>query len=231
MLLNAPLIPFFLGIFANVSKESDFDPEYLFEVNKTVIEYRDMGKFVQTTQLNSTVTCHPFLMKSLQCDLHDVMISEYSNFTQTVYTWKRLEVEQSFEMDFNNCGLRGILEKNHMRMTHSLISDIGCQFNLFFDIRNHALNSSFVKDKTTSSGYICDITYDIDETHMRKNAFKETNSNFQIKLLTEDFSNQKDSHIYIVDNKTDCMSLGFHDFIMESEIVRIHIFFSYTCFD
>ncbi|XP_011051499.1 PREDICTED: uncharacterized protein LOC105144341 [Acromyrmex echinatior] len=211
MLLNAPLIPFFLGIFANVSKESDFAPEYLFEVNKTVIEYGNMGKFFQVTQLSSTVTCHPFLMETLYCDLHNVMTSKHSKF-QTV-TWKRLEDKQSFRMDFNYCGLQSLLhrEKNYKEIYRGLISDIGSQFNLFFDIRN-ALNSSLVENVTTSSG-TCDITCDID---MKKNAFKETN--FQIKLLTEDFSNQKDSRVYIINNKTDCTSLGFHDIMMELEI-------------
>ncbi|KYN41345.1 hypothetical protein ALC56_04497, partial [Trachymyrmex septentrionalis] len=210
----------YLGILANVSKESDFDPKYLFEVNKTVIEYNDMGKFFQTIQISSAVTCHPFLMESLYCDLHNVMISKYSNLIQTV-VWNRLEDKQSFRMDFNYYGLQSILqhEKNRNKIYSRLISDIGSQFNLFFYIRNHALNSSLIENVTTLSGYICDITYDIDMTHMEKNAFKETNFNFQIKLL-KDFSNQKDSRIYIVDNKTDCMSLGFHDIIMESEIVR-----------
>jgi len=59
---------------------------------------------------------------------------------------------------------------------------------------------------------------------MKKNVFKEMNFNFQIKLLTKDFSNQKDSRVYTVDNKTDCMSLR-HDIIMESKIVHIYIFF------
>jgi len=76
-------------------------------MNKTVIEYDDMGKFFQSAQLSSTVTCHPFLMESLYCDLYNVMTSKHSNLIQTVM-WKRLKDKQSFRMNFNYCGLQSI---------------------------------------------------------------------------------------------------------------------------
>jgi len=116
----------YLAIDANVSN-SNFDPEYLYEVNKTTIVHREP---LQTTQLTSTMICHPY-PESLRCFLHNMMFVttlKYEHFKQDVIeevAREQFKIEKWFEMKFNDHGLENTFVKNDAeKMIESLIKHI-----------------------------------------------------------------------------------------------------------
>ncbi|EGI67428.1 hypothetical protein G5I_04073 [Acromyrmex echinatior] len=197
MLANATLIPFFLGIFTNVS---NFDPEYVFEMNKVTITYKPQ---IETAGFSSSITCHPFQMDNLRCFVHDIkhvistdQISEKSN---------RIKVGQWFEMKFTDTrGIQDVLiiEKRPKKLIKNFMKDIIHQFNIgpVGDIENVNNTHEFKKydlmgEEKTPIGK-CISTYLTQIGKYKMDGHKETNSSFQIGLLKDRFD-QKDLYVYI----------------------------------
>ncbi|XP_011051506.1 PREDICTED: uncharacterized protein LOC105144347 [Acromyrmex echinatior] len=219
MLANATLIPFFLGIFTNVS---NFDPEYVFEMNKVTITYKPQ---IETAGFSSSITCHPFQMDNLRCFVHDIkhvistdQISEKSN---------RIKVGQWFEMKFTDTrGIQDVLiiEKRPKKLIKNFMKDIIHQFNIgpVGDIENVNNTHEFKKydlmgEEKTPIGK-CISTYLTQIGKYKMDGHKETNSSFQIGLLKDRFD-QKDLYVYIKKYRNNCIySSHFAHFLGKGKV-------------
>lgn len=198
-------------------------------MNKLTITYTPR---ITTTELSSRITCHSFLTNSLRCFVHDIKYVTSINRTSDLNN--RIEVGQWLEMKFMQYsrGVHNILVtgKKPTKLIKSFMKDIIHQFNVgnISDIENANDTHAFRKD-----GYIgqektpigrCITTYLTEVGRYKKNAYEETNSSFQIRLLKERFD-QKDIHVRIEKNRKDCIySSPFSDFLGKRQMVCIHIF-------
>ncbi|XP_011051507.1 PREDICTED: uncharacterized protein LOC105144348 [Acromyrmex echinatior] len=215
MLVNVTLIPFFLGIVANVSEDSYFNPEYLYKMNKIKIEY---GVYDDITKLNSTIACHPIQMKILRCYLYDIT----SNYLDEKFILSNLQGKW-FEMEFNN---RGVLnaskpKSNVPKNSRNFIRDIVSQFNININIKIHGFEEDRylgIMNENTLIG-ICTTTYNTAIIYREKNANEQMDSNFQIRLLKNHFFDQKDLHVHIVKNRQNCTySSDFVNFLKDGKV-------------
>jgi len=225
----------FIYLAIDVSNVSNFDPEYLYEVNKTTVVHREP---LQTTQLTSTIICHPY-PTSLRCLLHDMMFVttlKYEHFKQDVIeeiARELFKIRQWFEMKFNNHGLESTLvdtqyTKNDAdKMIKSLIKHIVQQFN--FDLMTSELQSGTAIKESTPIGS-CMTKYNIDVVYLNKSTNEKADSNFQIKPLSklmtsEQLAKEKQLHLHIVKNRKHChYSMKFSDFLNGMEVVRVYIY-------
>lgn len=224
MLVNAILIPYFLGIFTNVSKESDFDPEYLFEMNKVTVKY---NPYVRSTNLSSRITCHPFQTNSLRCFIHN--ITHVTSLNRTSDINNRVEIGQWFEMKFFEYSpeIQNILvtEKVPTKFIKSFMKDIIHQFNIgqIADIRHVKdaegfRKSSYVGLQKTPIGK-CLTKCIMKLRKYKKDTNEGLDPNFQIRLLDSHFD-QKDIHVHIKKNRNrDCIySMPYADFLNKGEV-------------
>ncbi|KYN03195.1 hypothetical protein ALC62_06062 [Cyphomyrmex costatus] len=206
MLVNITLIPFLLGIISNVSEDFTFFPEYLYEIHQTQIKY---GKINNITKLNSTLTCHPVHAENLRCYLHDIMSTESSfvqNLNQENISSNPIQNEEWFMMEFNNRGVYITIIESSVTNSINLIPDIVSQFSIGINIK---INNRFeenrylgIMNENTTIG-TCTTTYKTIVIY--RNKTNETmDSKFQIKLLKNNFSSQKDLNIHIVKNRKNC---------------------------
>ncbi|KYN16231.1 hypothetical protein ALC57_11517, partial [Trachymyrmex cornetzi] len=215
----------YLGIFTNVSKESDFDPEYVFEMSKVTIMYKPQ---IETTGFSSPITCHSFQTDRLRCFVHD--IKYVTSINQISETSNQIEVGQWFEMKFmqNSRGIRDILvtEKKPTKLTKNFMKDIIHQFNIgpIGDIENANITHGFKKygfigrEKTPIGK--CISTYLTELRRFKKDAYEETNSSFQIRVLKGHFD-QKDLHVYVKKFRSNCTySSHFADFLGRGKVTK-----------
>ena len=196
-------------------------------MNKVTITYKPQ---IETAGLSSLITCHPFQTDSLRCFVHD--IKHVISKDQISETSNRIEVGQWFEMKFmHSRGIQDILitEKEPTKLIKNFMKDIIHQFNIgsIGDIENVNDIHGFKKyghmgEEKTPIGK-CITTYLTQVGRYKKDAHKETNSNFQIKLLNGHFD-QKDLHVYIKKFRNNCIySSHFADFLGNGKVVCIHI--------
>ncbi|KYN16230.1 hypothetical protein ALC57_11516, partial [Trachymyrmex cornetzi] len=219
----------YLGIFTNVSKESDFDPEYLFEMNKLTIKYKPHTK---STEVSSRITCHPFQTDSLRCFMHDITYVTSTNRTTDINN--RFEVDQWFEMKFFEYS-RGVqdvrvTEKEPTKFVKSFMKDIIDQFNIgqIGDIEFEKNADRFKKDgymgiEKTPIGK-CITMYITESGRYKKDTYKETDPNFQIRLLNGPFD-QKDIRVRIEKKRGECTySSPYAELLDKGQVVCTHMF-------
>ncbi|KYM95656.1 hypothetical protein ALC62_13771 [Cyphomyrmex costatus] len=230
MLVNISLIPFLLAVHANVSKKSDFDPEYLYELNKTSIAYREP---FQITELTSTLICHPVLQTFLRCFLDDIVFIttlKYENLNVTEeITREKFSVKLWFDIEFNKGGVVSVIVGVDDRMIISLIKHIVSQFNIGSQASIDMLHPVYNPTKYTTKEItpigtcinICNM-----EVLLVKKANEEVDNKFQIKPVSKHFVNQTNLRIDIVKNRENCnYSQDFTEFLNGMEVVCVHILF------
>lgn len=178
--------------------------------------------FTNTTELISTITCQSFVSKNLQCNLHDVMFvtTNYNNLTYEVVKSNLIQTDSWFKMEFDNYGIYAIRYNTDNNMIRNFIRDIIRQFNM--NIQANVLYSGFINDENTLMSD-CTTTYNVNVEYIED---ANEDSNFQIRLIAENFSNKKDlpiKNLHILKNRKNCNY--FEDWYKEAEMVRTRVLF------
>ncbi|KYM95655.1 hypothetical protein ALC62_13770 [Cyphomyrmex costatus] len=216
----------------NVSKITNFDPEYLYELNQTTIVYKEP---LQITQLTSTIKCHPFPPISLRCFLHDILyVTKFEHKNLNIIeevTRERFKIGQWFEMKFSIEGLQSTLvRKDADNIVRNAIKyfvwqfDIGINIQHFIPLFKSRFTTTVMKFEKTS---IADCTTELNFDVQRMMIPPDPYLNFDFTLtMKEDYTKYQYSRFLIEKNRIDCTpTFEYNDFLNSLVIVSIRILF------
>ncbi|KYN41304.1 hypothetical protein ALC56_04455 [Trachymyrmex septentrionalis] len=195
-------------------------------MSKVTVTYTPL---IETVGFISSIICHPFRTDSLHCFIND--IKHVISKGLTLDTSSRIEVGQWFEIKFkhNKRGVRNelITEGNPTKLIKNIMKHMIHQFKIgpVGDIENVNDTHEFIKyehmgEEKTPIGQ-CKTAYLMQLGRFKQDAYKKTNSNFQIRLLNGRFD-QTDLHIYIKKKfMDDCdYSSQFADFLGTGKVTK-----------
>jgi len=137
--LNVSLI--YLALNASVPDKSTFYPEFVYNLNNTILVFRDP---LQTIEYNATVSCHLYVFDYIRCLLHNINIYstlKYKNFDILHEVVKqRLSTEDWFDIKFNARGVERIFTKDSSNIK-DLIKKTAYQFSIGNDLEDRTFSS------------------------------------------------------------------------------------------
>jgi len=203
--MNVVLIPFFLAanVVVNDTSKWTFGPEYLYDMNITVIAKPSSHKPIQHYELISTIKCRPKMPDSLFCycsNSTSVALLKNRNITD-----QEIMTEQMFEIKFNEYSVEGlVIEPSSDMDVVTILRKIASQFNVVVN-RDQIISSHFIARENSTIGD-CATMYVITHEESETDTLEEEEDDFRLVVLPLSDENSGTT-LSIEKSRMECKSL------------------------